>query len=84
LRRATRTLDLTWEETGIAAPTVFVVPTDTDCPTCESSSTSDAEGTWSVATGEHSRWVELTVSPDLAVHSFRLVHTCAPCAADRW
>jgi endoglycosylceramidase len=78
--RATRTLDVTWEETGIAAPTVFVVPTDTDCPTYEISSTSDAEGTWSVAAGEHSRWAALTVSPDIVVHSFRVVHPCPDAA----
>jgi hypothetical protein len=71
---------VTWEETGIAAPTVFVVPTDTDCPTYEISSTSDAEGTWSVAAGEHSRWAALTVSPDIVVHSFRVVHPCPDAA----
>jgi endoglycosylceramidase len=75
--RTTRTLDVTWEESGIAAPTVLVVPHPADCPDLVISSTTDPDGTYSTAGGARPGRIELTVSPAVPVHSFRFVHPCS-------
>jgi hypothetical protein len=74
--RTTRTLDVTWEESGIAAPTVLVVPHPADCPDLEISSTTDPDGTYSTAPGDRPGRIELTASPTVRRHSFRFVHPC--------
>ncbi|MBI5487375.1 MAG: cellulase family glycosylhydrolase [Deltaproteobacteria bacterium] len=75
--RATGTLDVTWEETGIDAPTIFVVPAGPDCRLASISSTTDPTGSFEVAAGEHPNRLELDVSADVPVHSFRLVRPCS-------
>ena len=67
---------MTWEETGIAAPTVFVVPSGPGCPMGTISSSTDPDGSFTVTAGDRSNRLVLTVSPAVPVHSFRLIHPC--------
>ena len=78
--RATGILDVTWEETGIAAPTIFVVPAGPGCPMGTISSSTDPDGSFTVSAGDHSNRLQVTVSPDVPVHSFRLIHPCLSAA----
>ncbi|MBI5502555.1 MAG: cellulase family glycosylhydrolase [Deltaproteobacteria bacterium] len=78
--RATGTLDVTWEETGLEAPSIFVVPTGPECRLESVSSTTDPAGSFTVAAGTHANRLVLDVSAAVPVHSFRLVRPCADAA----